>query len=111
MNVVINKDAADPIKYRIVFQHNKADKVAGVVIYKNERFLSSGTAICDINDEYCKDCCRKNSLASAIENAKLAIPREHRYKIWNVYRKLPSKEPRWTKSKLNSRKAGGAVVS
>lgn len=111
MDVIVGKRTKNPITYRIDFHHNVGDKISGVTIYKDGKFVSNGNSVCAVDDDYCKDCCRKHSLENAFAvSGKGVIPREHRYEIWETYRKLPKTmsgkvNPRWVKSPLKRKSA------
>ena len=116
MEVIIGKKSKDPITYRVDFHHNIRDKISGVTIFKNDRFIVNGSSICDEDSSYCRDCCRKHALADAFERAGInTIPREHRFEFWEAYRKLPRTatgkvKPRWPKCNLKVKKEETAAV-
>jgi hypothetical protein len=105
MEVKISRKKSDPV-YHIEFNHNMVQKVSNVIIRKNGKFVITGEAICEDNTQYCRNCCRKKALEQAFLNIKdldeNEIPRTHRHKIWDEYRKM-TKVPRWQKTKLNRR--------
>jgi len=86
--------------YRVEFHHNVAMGKCGVTISQNGKFVANALMNLSVHDKYCRDCGRKEALARAFKSAGIGIiPREHRYAIWEKYRKLPEKA-RWPKSKL-----------
>lgn len=87
--------------YEVNFNHNTADKVGAVVIRKNNRFLTAGSATCGAKESYCKDCSRKRALANAFKNVGLkTISKETRWEFWETYRTTGTATPRWPQSLL-----------